>query len=321
MYQREGWLLLELRENERENLVKIAYWYYKKNMTQAEIGKRLGYTRQRVNQLIGALVDLGVVEIQINGLKGDYAALEDAIEKQFSLKQVSIITGSDSLQDFGRKAAEIVGALLADNMTVGMSWGVTLGETVGAIQPKPLPGSAVVQLVGGLNSSSTIIRSDEITRIMGQKLSCPYYILYAPAFVDSSVTKKVMLEERPVAEAMELMKQCDLAIIGVGDLKPTSTIVREGFISEEYMKALQTAGCIGDICMIPFNEEGEIYDHENNTIGIEIDTLRMIPNVVMLARGAEKTDAVIGAIKTKSIDTVVIDVGIAEKIAEQYALC
>lgn len=317
---KNGDFMLDLKQSERENLVKIAYWYYKRGMTQAEIGRRLGYTRQRVNQLIGALVDLGVVEIHINGLIGDYAELESAMERYFSIAQVSIIEQCGTLEDFGRKAAEIVGTMLADGQTVGLSWGVTLGETVGYIQPRPYSDSVVVQLVGGLNSKSTSVRSDEITRSLGQKLGCPYYILYAPAFVDSPEAKELIMQERPVQEAMDYMKRCDLAVVGIGELKPQATIVREGYISEDYLQKLLDAGCIGDICMIPFDKDGKVYTQMNNTLGIDIETLRRIPNVVMLASGAEKTDAVIGAIHTGCVNSVIIDVSIAKRIAELYSL-
>ena len=41
--------------------IKIAYWYYTLGMTQDEIAKRLSFTRQKVNQIINSLMDLGIV--------------------------------------------------------------------------------------------------------------------------------------------------------------------------------------------------------------------------------------------------------------------
>ena len=51
----------------RNLYVKIAYWYHTLGMTQDEIAKRLSYTRQKVNQIINSLPDMGIVTLNIHG--------------------------------------------------------------------------------------------------------------------------------------------------------------------------------------------------------------------------------------------------------------
>lgn len=310
----------ELQDRERENLIKIAYWYYKRHMTQAEIAKRLGFTRQKVNQLIGSLVDLGIVEININGLEADFAELEFAIEKKFKLKQVRIVEAdSDSLEDFGKKAAETINNFFEGNQVIGLSWGTTLGATIGCIKPIQLKNSTVVQMVGGLNSESAMVRPDEIARSLAQKLNCGLHILYAPAFVASHEAREFILQERSVAEGIDLIKKCDIALLGVGELNESSTVSREGFMPREMLHNLLKDGFVGDIAMIPFKKDGTWKDN-GNVIGIDGETLKKIPNVVIICKGAEKTNAVIGAIHTGCVDTVIIDKEIALEIAKQYKL-
>lgn len=299
----------------RETLIKIAYWYYKRNMTQDEIAKRLAMTRQKVNKIIGSLVDLGIVEIQINGLGEDFTELEYEIEKHFNLNSVCIINADD----FFSKAAQRLNPFFENNQTIGLSWGETLGATISMINHRRLKNSVVVQLAGGMNSKSTFVRPDEITRTLASKLGSKFHLLYAPAFVHSMELKEAIIQEDSVKTTFNYMKKCNLAILGVGNLHTDSTLGREGFIPKDLLTDMISAGCVGDVAMLPFKKDGTWHE-TGNIIGIDVETLKNIPNVVILAKGLEKTEAVIGAINTGCINTIIIDREIALNIAKQFDL-
>lgn len=222
-------------------------------------------------------------------------------------------------EEFSRKAADIIDAMLENNQTIGLSWGETLGQTVQSMRQHTIKNSSVVQLAGGLNSHSTFVRPDEITRQLAKKLSCDFHILYAPAFVDTAEAKNIIIQESTVKETFSKMEQCDIAILGVGELSETSTLHKEGFFPQEFLNKLINEGCVGDIAMLPFKENGTWYPVDN-IVGIDKETLEAIPNVVILAHGVNKAAAVLGAIHTGCVDTVIIDKNIAEIIAKQYNL-
>lgn len=299
----------------KDTLIKIAYWYYKRNMTQDEIAKRLAMTRQKVNKIIGSLVDLGIVEIQINGLTEDFTELEYLIEKHFNLTCVSVINSDD----FFPKAAERLNSFFESNQTIGLSWGETLGATVNMINHRRLKNSNVIQLAGGMNSKSTFVRPDEITRMLASKLGCKFHLLYAPAFVHSIELKEAIINEESVKTTFNYMKGCDLAILGVGNLRAESTLGKEGFIPTDLLNDMLAEGCVGDVAMLPFKKDGTWYE-TGNIIGIDVETLKSISNVVILAKGAAKTEAVIGAINTGCINTIIIDKHIAQNIADEFKL-
>ena len=52
---------------EEKILTKIAYYYYKQELTQSEIAQRLHMSRQRVNRLLKKSRELGIVDINIKG--------------------------------------------------------------------------------------------------------------------------------------------------------------------------------------------------------------------------------------------------------------
>ncbi|MDR1204563.1 MAG: helix-turn-helix domain-containing protein [Peptococcaceae bacterium] len=312
----------KLRENEKESLLRIAYWYYKLNMTQAEIAERLGLTRQRVNQLIGMLVDLGVVKIEISGLQDEDLELESAFERAFSLDQAFIFKVEDSenyLELFGEKAAQSLGGIFKKGQKIGVSWGETLAATVTRMPVMSLGDCTVVQMVGGLNSNNKLTKSDEITRMLAEKLGCDYQLLYAPAIVESREAKEILEQDSAFAPMFEHIRNCDVALLGVGELREGATLYRQGYLSREALDRLVEAGCAGDLAMQPFDKDGA-WKRLNNIIGVEPEHLAKIPCVIMLACGKKKVEAVLGALRTGCVNVMMIDRAIAREIAEICAL-
>jgi DNA-binding transcriptional regulator LsrR (DeoR family) len=73
---------------EQDIKTKIAFWYYSCGLTQEEIARRLSLTRQKVNAIIGALKDDGIVTVSIRGCERDYPEWEHLLEEHFDLEQV-----------------------------------------------------------------------------------------------------------------------------------------------------------------------------------------------------------------------------------------
>lgn len=311
---------------DRRTLIKIAHWYYERGMTQQQIATKLQFSRQRVNKIVNSLVDDGVVTIKINGIDQQFFRLENLLEDHFSLKQV-IIADTDQaelpcLQIVGQKAAEFLDDYITDKKTIGISWGMTLGETVKQMRANPKPGCSVVQLVGGMNTSNYMVRPDEITRMLAQKLDCPYKNLYAPAILNSNIAREIIAKEESVQEVFESMQKCDIAIMGVGELEPESTTVVQGYINAEYLDMLRSRNYVGDVCFNHYKLNGEWEQGENNrlVIGVDLETLRQIPTVIAIGAGKHKVSALIGALNTGCLDILITDSATARAIAEKTGI-
>ena len=76
---------LEDAMENRSLYIKIAHWYYTLGMTQDEIAKRLSFTRQKVNKMINALADMGIVTSKVNGYERSKTRWEGALEERGGL--------------------------------------------------------------------------------------------------------------------------------------------------------------------------------------------------------------------------------------------
>ena len=297
----------------RNLYVKIAYWYYTLGMTQDEIAKRLSFTRQKVNQIINSLPDLGIVNINIHGYERDNVEFESKIEEYFGLKEVIIAP------DYGEKetaiykvanvAAQYLDEVIQQGDYIGVSWGHTLAEVAKQMSYKRHGECRVVQLMGAQNIDQPVEKSDEIAREIANKLDCPSYMLYAPVIVEQAETKRWLLKEKSIKASYEWMKKCNIAIIGACELTETSTMCTRGIITKQDIRILRENGFVGDIVMNPVRLDGSYDDCPltERLMNADIDTLRNIKNVVLIVTGEEKKEAIWAVLKTGCIDTLIID--------------
>ena len=309
---------------DKKTLIKIAYWYYKEDMTQEQIAQKLHISRQRINKIVNSLIKDGIVSITINGIENEDVVLENLIERRFNLKQAIIADTENSdlplLSILGKKAGEFLDDFIQDGDKIGVSWGLTLGETIQNMRPAHKSNCSVVQLVGGVDTSNHSIKPDEITRMLASKLGCNYSILYAPATMSSELAKE-MAKEDFYKKTFERINECNIAIMGIGELSEKSTIVTEGYLSSKDMNMLLNSGYIGDICFNHYKIDGDFgtIQLQDRVMGVDMDMLQKIPTVMAIAGGKGKADAVYGGLKTGCIDILVIDTSIAKELAKKLA--
>jgi DNA-binding transcriptional regulator LsrR (DeoR family) len=309
----------------RELYIEIAHLYYSMNKTQDEIAKKLGLTRQKVNKIIGELRELGVVTIKVNGFENTSVELSSFLEERFNLKQVIVADTygePNYLPMLAETAANYLERIIRQKMLIGVSWGITLAETVKRMKYMQKTECQVIQMCGAQNIDLDMLKSDEIARALADKLDCVCQILYSPVILSQPEVKTLLMREPVVKNSFESMKHCDMAIFGVGQLNTRSTLVQRNLLSEKDIATLRNDGYIGDICVNPVTIDGEWKNCalRKRVVGANMDILKNIPNVVAIAGGVDKTDAIIGCLNSGVVNTLVIDDRTAEKIVEKLDL-
>ena len=300
--------------------IKIAYWYYTLGMTQDEIAKRLSFTRQRVNQIINSLVELGIVNITIQGYERDNIELECQLIDRFGLKQTVIASDYGERKTVMYKVANVAAQYLNDTIRqgdiIGVSWGRTLSEVVDQMVYHKRNDCRVVQLMGAQNIEQKVEKSDEIARNLANKLDCSSYMLYAPVVVEHEMTKQMLLKERSIRASFEMMNRCNIAVIGVGELTETATMCTRGHITKEDIRILRDAGFVGDLAMNPIREDGSWNDCPltDRLLNASMECLRNIDNVILVACGDAKVGAIRAALKTGCIDILITDETTGRKV-------
>jgi DNA-binding transcriptional regulator LsrR (DeoR family) len=90
---------LDVPVDVEEQLATRAAWlYFVAENTQAQIGKKLGLTRLRVNRLLAQARNLGLVQITITGRLASSIKLEDALKRRFGLVDAVVVPASTEIE-------------------------------------------------------------------------------------------------------------------------------------------------------------------------------------------------------------------------------
>lgn len=314
--------------NKKDVATKVAILYYEKNKTQNNIAKELNISRSYVSQLLSFAREKGIVQISIHVDEFSLRMIRKEIEfkKLFpSLKQVFIM--NSKTEDFttvnlGKFAAPYISELINDAKTIGINPGVSVEKTVEHLGNQSIIASLnqkVVQMMGGYNSSadSFLAHPNEITKKLGDVLSCKSYYLNCPALVEQQALREQLIKEKSIQYVMTLWDQIDLAIMGLGVVDERSKLFNL-FNAQAKGKILNSRAC-GVINTSYFDKHGTFIPlFEKNKIGISIETLKKIPNKVIICSGKYKSNALLGALRGEIADVLITDSLTVESVEEKF---
>ena len=93
----------------------------------------------------------------------------------------------------------------------------------------------------------------------------------------------------------------DIAIVGIGSREIIQIFGKAFGYSEGCVNA------IGDISTHFFDEDGKFVELYENTLCAEKENLKNAKQTIAIACGKQKTEAIIGALRTQMIDTLITD--------------
>ena len=318
-HKRGRWKLIMAYET--REMVKVSYYYYKKNMTQGEIGEKMGMSRQRVNRLLKKALEERIVKISIEHVDMDNVHLENKLEEIYGLEQAVVVSCIDENRIFkalGLAGAEYLEKALRENYKIGVTGGKTLSEVSKCIKKNTSLGVSAVQLIGGINIAYTDMDSSEITKNIAKKLGGEAYILYAPFIVKNREIKDALMSDDNLKNRFEKMKDCNLLMVGIGELDGDTRLYDEKGFNEDYKRHLMEKGAIGDIGFRWFNIKGEKVDHEyeDRTIGYDALENRYSNKIIAVSGGKRKHRAILGALRGKYVDVLITDSETARYLIE-----
>ncbi len=169
--------------------------------------------------------------------------LEQELVETFRLKSAHVVVmgeaGADKvLEHVGAGAALVLRQALRPDMILGLAWGTFIRATVEALElEEPLPGLRVVQLVGAGDSRVKDYDGHALVQRMAQLTGGEGIYLNAPIMVNSEASAQSLLASKTIRETIELSRQTDIALLGVGSTDPRySTFYHSGYFSLEDLR-------------------------------------------------------------------------------------
>ena len=151
------------------------------------------------------------------------------------------------------------------------------------------------------------MNADHIARRLAARFGGESETLYAPALVADPEVRKALLDNDAVRHTLDNARRADLALIGVGDMSEDSNIVRMGWFSAQEIVEAKRVGTVGDMMGYDFIDvHGQQADTsiQGRVIGLSAQDLRRLPNVIAIAAEQTKVIAILGALRSRAINTL-----------------
>ncbi len=109
--------------------------------------------------------------------------------------------------------------------------------------------------------------------------------LYAPAYAASRASREALLAHGDVRETLSHAAGATIALVGIGDARDDSAVVRMGCFSTREMARMRRAGAVGDLLGFFFGLDGAsiVPGIGDRVVGLDPGQLRAIPTVIALA--------------------------------------
>ncbi|MCS7242577.1 sugar-binding transcriptional regulator [Candidatus Caldatribacterium sp.] len=302
------------QSRDRVLMAEVARLYYYEDLTQDQIGEVLGLSRQKVSRLLRQAKEEGLVQIRVLEDLGSTGALEERLRNKFGLRDARIATIFSQDKEVVTKriaqvAASYLRSIVEPHTSLGVAYGKTLFAMVPFLIPKPTPGFQVVQIMGGYGKLKGEVVAIELARALAHNFGGSVVYLLAPAFAKDAETRNALLEDVRIAQVLELARRVDIALVGIGGVTSSSTLLDTGDIYPYEVAELVAKGAAGNIC-------GNFYDAEGREVSCQADSrrisltlqdLRKIPKVIGVAGGEGKFKAILGALLGGYINILITD--------------
>lgn len=296
--------------------------YYLDRRSQKEIAVALGTTRSNVSRMLTAAQELGIVTFHISGMASRDMELENTLRQTFGLSDARVLAvGGDDIYletSVGALAAEWLLDVLVDGQRIALSWGTMLQSVVSAVEVDRLYDVDVMQLVGSLSASASPVTGQELVRELASRLGSTHHYLHGPAVFSSSRTLQGVLTEPTVVSALELARQSDVALVGIGAFGyGSSAVILEAMNLEPLELAEFSATApVGDICGRFFDLNGAECSKavHDRVLAVDLADLKNIPTVVAVVSGVRKARGLLGALHGGYLNVLVCDQALAERV-------
>lgn len=309
--------------------------YYNQPIGRRAISNELGLKERSVRDEVNILKNLGLIIIdnlgmyitedgkelltELTTLYGEVKGLkviERELREKLNIKALHIVPGNISedktaIKDMGK----LLNRLLLELIEPGDIIGITGGNTMAAITDEFHADNKerdilVTPARGGLGSNLNT-QSNAIAAKLAEKLGGKYNLLFVPDGLDGEGLD-VILKNKDIKESIEIIEKMNILLFGIGR---ADTMAERRKLPVEKVRELLDKGAVAEAFGHYFDIDGEeIWEYK--TIGLTLNKFKALKNIIGVAGGEEKAQAILAVSTLNTNMTLVTDEAAARKILD-----
>jgi len=297
-----------------DKLIKVAELYYYRKMSQKKISNILNVSPASVSRMLEDAINTGLIKFKIEKIISSYHKIERELEKKYKLEKAIVIKSPSNNEEryikkmLGKTAGELFYKITEPCDKVGIGPGETILEMIGSLDENNTLGLQIIPLMGGWGLNQLKKETNKLVSTLASVLQCDYYLLLAPAIVNSPEVKEILLNEPQIKQIVEMWKDINIAVFSIGPEVEYSiypTISQGIYNNQNNIKG----GAVGDILGRIINEQGEEMElfFNQRMISIPLEQLKKIPKRLGIGGGQHKFRSVKAALDGGLINYLVTD--------------
>ncbi len=284
---------------------KAAWYYYHEEMTQQQISELLGLSRMKVIRLLEQAKQSGLIQFRFRQDGERRLSLEKKLMEACALQDCFIVpaprSAAETNENVARAAALYIAARISTETFINIGYGDTAGRVLNRLAVSADRTLSCVSLTGGV--------SHYLPRAGSGVFNTRLYLIPTPLLLSGDELAAAMNAEKAVQDIRALIPLSSLSVVGIGALNDGATVLTSGVLTAHDFLVLKRNGAVGDILGHFVDENGEPVssDLEGRTVSTGLDTLKRLKNVIGVAAGAEKTEAIRAVLRGGYLDVLITD--------------
>jgi central glycolytic genes regulator len=218
------------------------------------------------------------------------------------------------LAEVGSACANYLRSLIHEKSIIGLTGGSSIESVINGYRDEwthfEEHNIVVVPARGGLG-----IKNEYQANTLAEKLSNKLDARHLMLYTQDNLSRKTIDElknEPNIKYILSYIDKLDVLLFGIGR---ADVMAKRRFLNKREIDDILQKGAVAESFGYYFNKNGEIV-HEISTIGIDLDKFKALNNVIAVASGVEKAEAIIAISKLNPDLVLVTDEQTAKKMNE-----
>ena len=294
----------------RGSMHAAARMHYLDGLSQVEVARRMEVSTATVSRLLSLARSEGIVRIEVVDLE-ENDDLGTRLAAALGLRAARVVESGRAPALGAQVGALIEEASPAPGSVVAVGWGRTVQSVISGGLPR-CPDVVVVPAMGGMRETEAHFQINEFARRAADAMGGEARLLYAPSMVSPELSR-LLSRDPQIAALTSLWDRVDVALLGIGRFRAGIAGVDPGFAAREAEAA------VGDVLRQYFDIAGrEVgWSGEGQLVSMRRDQLRRVGLSIGVAVGLEKSEAILGAVRSGMINALVTDAQVGADLLDR----
>ncbi|QED49519.1 sugar-binding transcriptional regulator [Cytobacillus dafuensis] len=241
--------------------------------------------------------------------------LETKLQRKLGIQKIIVVSGDSEespwvKSELGRAAAEFMRSTLNRGNIIAVTGGSTMAAVANMLSLEFADYELQFVPARGGIGEDVKNQANTICATMADRTGSKHRVLYVPDQVSDEMYRSI-IKEPEINEVLRLIKSASMVLHGIGD---AMTMAKRRKTSDQEIALIQNGRAEGEAFGYYFNEAGEVV-YKVQTIGLQLQDLSNIPNIISVAGGKSKAKAIAAYMNQAPKSTVLVtDEGAATEL-------